>query len=59
MKSQQPIHQIEVFNLSGKRILNEAYQENQAIDVSGLPSGMYILKIETENGSVTKKLVKE
>lgn len=59
IKSQQSIYQIEVFNLNGKRILNEAYQENQAIDVSGLPSGLYILKIETEKGSVTKKLVKE
>lgn len=59
IESQEAFQRVEVFTINGKRILEANYQENQPMDVSSLPSGMYILKIETENGSVTKKLVKE
>lgn len=59
IESQEAFQRVEVFTINGKRILEVDHQENQPMDVSSLPSGMYMLKIETENGSITKKLVKE
>ena len=59
IKSQQTIQHIEIFDLNGKQIINVDYQENQAINVSNLNSGLYLVKIKTKNGFVTKKLLKK
>ena len=53
------IQHLEIFNLSGKRVLQQTYNATEAIDVSSLAKGLYIIKIETDSGSFTKKLVKE
>ena len=53
------IQQIKIYNLSGKQVLRVDYQNNQPIDVSNLAKGMYLVKIKTENGSVTKKFIKK
>ena len=53
------IQQVEIFNLNGKRVLNVGYQANQPIDVSSLAKGMYLVKVQTEDEILTKKLVKE
>jgi hypothetical protein len=53
------IENIEIYNLSGKQVLQPKYNPNEAIDVSSLAKGLYVLKVQTENGSFTKKLVKE
>jgi len=50
---------IEIYNLNGKLVLQHKYNLNEAIDVSSLAKGLYLLKVQTENGSFTKKLVKE
>ncbi|SHE47974.1 Por secretion system C-terminal sorting domain-containing protein [Psychroflexus salarius] len=59
IRSQQTIQHIEIFDLNGKQIINVDYQENQAINVSNLNSGLYLVKIKTKNGFVTKKLLKK
>ncbi|GGE44190.1 hypothetical protein GCM10010832_25270 [Psychroflexus planctonicus] len=60
MESQQnKIDQIVIYNLNGKQVLNSTYNENQPIDVSNLAKGMYLVKVQTENGSLTKKLIKD
>ena len=53
------IQQVEIYNLSGKKVLRVDYQNNQPIDVSNLAKGMYLVKIKTEIGNVTKKLIKD
>jgi len=55
----QVINSIEVFNVLGKRVL--ALQPNSLslkVDASNLTSGIYITKISTELGVVSKKLIK-
>jgi len=47
-----------ILDLSGK-ILTEPRVENAWIDISELASGVYFLKVVTENGSVVKKFIKE
>jgi alpha-tubulin suppressor-like RCC1 family protein len=49
-----------VHDLLGKVIYaNKVKAGNNTIDISNYQSGMYLLQVETENGSVTKKLLKE
>lgn len=51
---------IEVVDINGRTVLNakpNAIESN--IDLSTLSSGVYMVKINSEKGSVTKKLVKE
>ncbi|MEH6763991.1 MAG: T9SS type A sorting domain-containing protein [Aequorivita antarctica] len=53
---------LKIFNVAGKFLSNQTLElENQtAIDVSNLTSGMYFLNIEDENGNTTiKKFLKE
>ncbi|GGE44200.1 T9SS type A sorting domain-containing protein [Psychroflexus planctonicus] len=60
MESQKnKIEQITIYNLNGKQVLNSTYNENQPIDISNLAKGMYLVKVKTENGSLTKKLIKD
>jgi len=53
------IENIKIYNLSGKQVLQHKYNPNEAIDVSSLAKGLYVLKVQTEAGSITKKLVKK
>jgi hypothetical protein len=56
---------IEIFDLSGKLIISEQNQTIHqgtnalTINTTKLLSGMYILKVRTEKGLVTKRIVKE
>lgn len=56
---------IEIFDLSGKLIVSEENQtvnkgtNTLTINTAKLLSGMYILKIKTEKGLVTKRIVKK
>ena len=52
------INSISFFNLLGKEILKKT-TDGSGIDVSGLNSGIYICKITTEKGTVSKKILKE
>ena len=56
--SSSPITSIEVYDLLGKLVLSEKSSTNQ-IDVSYLNSGLFFIRIETEQGSLTKKMVKK
>ena len=56
---QAQIKRVEIFTLNGKQVLDVNFQNAQPIDVSNLAKGMYLVKVETESGSLTKKLVKE
>ncbi|MBR5082131.1 MAG: T9SS type A sorting domain-containing protein [Bacteroidales bacterium] len=52
---------IEVYNLLGERMMNKSIGyalkgETLSFDLSHLVSGLYIIKLSTENGSCTKKV---
>ncbi|MBO6880934.1 T9SS type A sorting domain-containing protein [Winogradskyella sp.] len=49
------IDDIELFDITGKQVLKTV--QTNAIKVSHLPNGIYLLKIVTNKGSLTKKLV--
>ena len=52
---------VEVYNLLGERMLQkQAYLSRQSetlsLNLSGMASGLYIIKLSTENGSCSKKV---
>ncbi len=47
---------VQVFNILGKLVKNETLTNN-TLNVSNLKTGIYILKINQNNASTTKKLV--
>lgn len=49
-------YQIEMFDFNGKKI--DVQLSNDEVDISELSSGFYILQINSENRSLTKKIVK-
>ncbi len=55
------ITSIEVFDLRGRKInsLDTNNQDNYQLDMSTLGSAMYFVKINTLDGSIIKRVVKE
>ena len=57
-KNGENIEKIEIFNSLGKLIkpndINNSY-----LDVTDLKKGIYFFRIKTENGIVTKKIIKK
>lgn len=50
----------QIYDILGKKILSGTVTtSNKKINVSSLKKGIYIIKIENNNGSLTKKLIKE
>ncbi|MFD2551458.1 FG-GAP-like repeat-containing protein [Bizionia sediminis] len=47
-----------VFDVNGKKVLNTKLQEN-ALNVSKLPSGFYILRLESNGRQISRKFLKE
>ena len=47
---------VAVFDILGKQVLNKTVRNN-TLDVSGLTSGIYIMKVSQDNANITKKLV--
>lgn len=52
------ITHVEVTNLLGATVLQPQMQHN-AIDISSLPTGMYMLNITTKNGKSSQRIVKD
>ena len=50
------IKAVKIYDLQGKLILESA---NETINVSHITNGLYLAKISTEEGEVTKKFIKE
>lgn len=48
---------VEVYNLVGGKVLEQSELNNDNLDVSGLSKGVYILKINTKNGSLNQRIV--
>jgi hypothetical protein len=52
----QSFTSVKVFDLGGKMLIESS---DNKISVSNLVSGLYLLKITTETGEITKKFIKE
>jgi len=51
---------VEVYDVLGKKIKTQKITLNQKkLDVSSLNKGVYLVKLNTSKGSVTKKLIKQ
>jgi len=50
---------VSIYDISGKMMMTQATSSNQAIAIDTLASGIYMVSIKNNNGSVVKKLVIE
>ena len=57
IKSSQKISKIEIYDMSGKLVRSEKLKDEK-VNVQSLLNGNYLLKIQTENGVVTSKFIK-
>ncbi|GAA4965514.1 T9SS type A sorting domain-containing protein [Algibacter aquimarinus] len=55
--SKTEIDSVELYNILGLRVLATKTLENDAIDVSEMASGVYLLKVNSDETSVTKRVV--
>jgi len=55
------ITSVEVFDLRGRKVsaTNSNYQNSYQLDVTKLKSAVYFVKIDTEKGTITKRIIKE
>jgi len=54
------IENVEIYNVVGQKVIfNFQLSTFNSIDVSHLPTGIYFLRIQTEKGTVTKKMMKQ
>ena len=54
------IQNLEVLSISGQRIIEQVVddqKDNTTLDTSNLPSGMYIVRLNTGRGQLTQKLI--
>ncbi|MGJ8762290.1 MAG: T9SS type A sorting domain-containing protein, partial [Polaribacter sp.] len=54
--AKETLNKVEIFNLLGKKVLSTT--NTKSIDVSSLSKSVYLVKISSNKGTATKKLVK-
>ena len=47
---------ISVMNVVGQKVLETTATDDTAIDLSGFGAGIYMVRIETANGTMTEKV---
>jgi hypothetical protein len=50
---------VQIFDVTGKLVLQQEYQVDDRIDISNLTVGMYILNIRNSEGVSSKKIIKQ
>ena len=51
---------VEVYDILGKKVKSQNISSNQKrLNISGLSKGVYLVRLNSENGSITKKLIKQ
>ena len=53
---------IDVYDITGKRLKSinyETFSQTESLDIADLPSGVYVLNIQTDKSIITKKFVKQ
>ena len=56
-KTSITLKKVEIFDLLGKEVLNTTVTNE--IKITHLPTGMYLVKVYAEKGTITKKIVIE
>jgi len=56
--SAENVQKIEIYNMLGT-LVKTAIKDTESIDLTNLSSGNYLVKITTDHGSVTKKIIKK
>lgn len=51
-------NQIEIFDMAGQLVFSETVESTQ-IDVSKLPAGQYTVRLYSENGNYSARMIKE
>lgn len=60
LRSEVKITNVEGFNLSGQKVISEIINAEQgAIDMRGVPAGVYILKVNSDKGYESIKVIKK
>lgn len=59
IKSLTNINNIQVYDCKGNGIVTKCEPDISSINITNLPNGMYFLKLETKNGIVFRKFIKE
>ena len=55
-----PVNSVEVYDLRGRKLLSvDCSTGNRTLDLSALQSATYFVKVNTEEGGVTKRIVKQ
>lgn len=57
ISSSQPIQRVMLFDILGKEV--KSVKDANTIDISQLKNGLYLATIITQNGSITRKVVKQ
>ena len=53
------VSDVQIFDITGKLVLQQEYQIDDRIDISSLTTGMYILNIRNSEGVSSKKIIKQ
>ncbi len=53
------IEELTLYNLQGVEVQSKAQEYGKTIDLSGLSSGTYVLKVQTDEGAVIRRIIKE
>ena len=60
ISNEKTIEKAEIFDLTGKTFIQKAINSNQTeIDMSRLPAGIYLVKIQSEGKTQTQKVIKK
>src|SRR5690625_1041391 len=60
INSQKAVQSVEVYNLTGQRVMSESMVNQSQIDVSKLTTGTYVFRVTLEDGQVeTFKIIKK
>jgi len=49
---------VDIYSISGDLILKTKISSNDQINLNSIPSGIYYLRLNTQKGSITKKIIK-
>ncbi|GAB1448630.1 hypothetical protein MASR2M44_16450 [Bacteroidota bacterium] len=58
IQSSEPIEQIVLFSLEGKKLIEQAGRESTTLDLSGIAAGNYLVRIQTKDSQTLRKLIK-
>jgi len=58
IESTYPINEIKIYNVLGVLVMEQQNPKYQ-INISNLPSGLFVVKLNTGQGTITKKIIKE